>query len=164
MRLLQLSIALLYSITFLFKTHICLNPEDKKTFVDGHNVARAQIGVGPISWDDKLEANAQDFANKVKSDCVDTKVSTMGPYGKNVAVGYGASTSWEAMGRWTGEKNKYDHTSNSCVKGEECTHYTQVVWRNSVRLGCGFVTCGAGWPFFVCLYDPPGNIPGQKPN
>ena len=63
---------------------------------------------------------------------------------------------------WVNEKANYDYNSNSCVGGE-CLHYTQVVWRNSVRLGCAKVRCNNGGTFIGCNYDLPGNYVGQKP-
>jgi len=66
------------------------------------------------------------------------------------------------------EKANYNYSANSC--SATCGHYTQVVWRNSLRLGCGVKNCttgspfgGGAWQFWVCNYDPPGNISGQRP-
>ncbi|KAK9988777.1 hypothetical protein SO802_029016 [Lithocarpus litseifolius] len=63
---------------------------------------------------------------------------------------------------WVAEKPKYDYNSNSCVGGE-CHHYTQVVWSNSVRLGCAKVRCNNGATIISCNYDPPGNYVNQRP-
>ncbi|XP_021726643.1 pathogenesis-related protein 1A1-like [Chenopodium quinoa] len=135
---------------------------DNKTFLDGHNAARREVGVDPYTWDKKLEAYAQDFANKRKSSC-STDLSSKIPYGINLGLGYGSLSSFQTIDRWVSQKSDYNYTSNSCAKGKDCSAYTQVVWRKSVRLGCGSVACGIGWPLFVCVYDPKGNIPGEKP-
>ncbi|KAK4424274.1 Basic form of pathogenesis-related protein 1 [Sesamum alatum] len=47
------------------------------------------------------------------------------------------------MDLWVEEKPFYDYLSNSCVGGE-CGHYTQVMWLNSVRLGCARAQCNDG--------------------
>ncbi|BBG95244.1 pathogenesis-related protein-1-like protein [Prunus dulcis] len=52
--------------------------------------------------------------------------------------------------------------SNICV-GDECGHYTQVVWRNSVHLGCARAKCDNNWVFVICSYEPPGNYEGERP-
>jgi pathogenesis-related protein 1 len=45
-----------------------------------------------------------------------------------------------------------------------CGHYTQVVWRKSTDLGCGFATCSGGGGFvndiWICNYAPAGNSIG----
>ncbi|KAE8692991.1 Pathoproteinsis-related protein 1C [Hibiscus syriacus] len=61
------------------------------------------------------------------------------------------------------ERADYDYNSNSCASGKVRGHYTQVVWRNSVRLGCAKVRCNNGGTFIGCNYAPPGNIRGQRP-
>lgn len=46
-----------------------------------------------------------------------------------------------------------------------CGH-VQVVWKNSQRVGCGWVTnCPGTWRYIVaCEYDPPGNYAGAFPD
>jgi hypothetical protein len=61
------------------------------------------------------------------------------------------------------EKQNYDYNTNSCINGGQCLHYTQVVWSNSVHLGCARVQCTNGWWFVTCNYDSPGNVVGQTP-
>ncbi|GMH03066.1 hypothetical protein Nepgr_004905 [Nepenthes gracilis] len=85
-----------------------------------------------------------------------------GPYGENIAEGWGQFSGADAVKLWAGEKDNYDYGSNSCVRGE-CLHYTQVVWRDSVHLGCARVECQNGWAFVTCNYDPPGNYVGERP-
>lgn len=88
-----------------------------------------------------------------------------GPFGENLAIGYGDqfnATAADAVDMWVGEKQYYDYESNSCF-GDECLHYTQVVWRDSVHVGCAKVICYNDWWFAICNYDPPGNYDGQRP-
>lgn len=40
-------------------------------------------------------------------------------------------------------------------------HYTQMVWRNVVMVGCGGTTGSDGILRFVCRYSPPGNFLGE---
>uniref|UniRef100_A0A803M9H6 SCP domain-containing protein n=1 Tax=Chenopodium quinoa TaxID=63459 RepID=A0A803M9H6_CHEQI len=161
-----LSIALLFTITFLFKCYSCQADDqagDKKVFLDGHNLARSQVGVGPYTWDQNLEAFAQDYANKAKLGDCNTYKGSKGSYGLNRGIGYDSLSSSQAMKTWVNQKKNYNYTSNSCAQGQDCSAYTQVVWRKSVRLGCASVMCSAEWPLYVCVYDPAGNIPGERP-
>ena len=129
-------------------------------FVDTHNAIRAEVGVAPLSWNKTLAAYARNYANSRIADC-DMEHSG-GPYGENLAEGYGQMTGEQAVKFWATEKDHYDYASNSCVN-DECGHYTQVVWRNSVHLGCARAKCHNGWMFVICSYDPPGNYEGERP-
>ncbi|XP_021717093.1 pathogenesis-related protein 1B-like [Chenopodium quinoa] len=144
--------------TTLVKSHA---QDDQKEFLDVHNAARAEVGVPPLKWNQTLASYAQDFANKVKHTC-DNTMSSNGPYGENTASGY-VFTTTDAVNQWVGEETNYDHNMNVCLNGKECKHYKQVVWKDSLHLGCASITCGAGWPFVVCEYYPPGNVNGVKP-
>ncbi|KAJ9705385.1 hypothetical protein PVL29_003437 [Vitis rotundifolia] len=121
--------------------HICCAQNSPQDYLNAHNTARAQVGVGPMSWDNTLAAYAQNY---------------------NLAWGSPSLTGTDAVNMWVGEKSNYDHNSNSCVGGQ-CGHYTQVVWSKSVRLGCARVQCNKGGWFVTCNYDPRGNYIGQRP-
>ncbi|CAJ1961440.1 unnamed protein product [Sphenostylis stenocarpa] len=130
-------------------------------YVNAHNAARSQVGVGNIVWDDTVAAFAQNYANQRK-DCQLIHSGGGGKYGENIAMSTGDMSGTEAVKLWVDEKPYYDHASNTCVGGE-CRHYTQVVWRNSVGLGCAKVRCDNGGTFITCNYSPPGNYIGQSP-
>ncbi|KAH0894694.1 hypothetical protein HID58_057123 [Brassica napus] len=68
------------------------------------------------------------------------------------AVGVGHLT-------WDVRKSDYDYNSNTCADPlTNCLSYTQVVWRNSVKLGCAKVSCiNDGGTYITCNYDPPAN-------
>ncbi|KAK6945914.1 CAP domain [Dillenia turbinata] len=132
------------------------SPQD---YLNPHNAARAAVGVAPLTWDDKLAAYALNYANQRK-DCA--MKHSDGPYGENIAAGSGDFSGARASQLWIDEKPHYDYASNSCVGGP-CGHYTQVVWRNSHRIGCARVQCNNGWWFVSCNYDPPGNYVGERP-
>ncbi|KAF3440984.1 hypothetical protein FNV43_RR19270 [Rhamnella rubrinervis] len=146
----------LFCFTGLVLRHVYAFPvrNPNQDFVDAHNAARAQVGVGPLSWNHTLAAYALNFP---------TRNGTLGgPYGENLAEGYGLMTGEEAVKFWLTEKQYYDYHSNSYVE-DECLHFTLVVWQKSVHLGCARIKCHNGWMFVICSYDPPGNIEGQRP-
>ncbi|KAB5541209.1 hypothetical protein DKX38_014183 [Salix brachista] len=107
------------------------SPQD---YVDAHNAVRAEVGVGPIAWNKTVAAYAQKYANSRVESC--ELEHSGGPYGENIAEGYGNLNGVDAVKMWASEKPFYSHDTNSCVD-DECLHYTQVVWRKSVHLGCG---------------------------
>nr|XP_010936299.1 basic form of pathogenesis-related protein 1-like [Elaeis guineensis] len=105
------------------------------------------------------------YANLRAGDC--QLVHSQGPYGENIYTGYGQgySDGVDAVRYWYNEKPSYDYVLNQGLGGVECLHYTQMVWRNSKRIGCARVECsGFGGQYSVTYnYDPPGNILGERP-
>lgn len=133
-----------------------------------HNDARAAVQppaaqpIQPLSWSSEVAAAAQAHANRC-----DFRHSGNG-YGENLFATSGSVTPADVVAAWVSEAADYDHASNSC--DGTCGHYTQVVWADSLRLGCGVAKCTAGSPFsggawqiWVCNYDPPGNVIGRPP-
>lgn len=118
--------------------------------------------MSPLTWNNTVAAYAQAYANKRISDC--QLKDSKGPYGENMAMAEAsyAISGADAVKLWVDEKPNYDYKSNTCVGGL-CRHYTQVVWRKSVHLGCVRVKCKNGWWFVTCNYEPRGNVVGERP-
>lgn len=150
---------LLVSLMVLAIFHSCDAQNSPQDYLEVHNNARAQVGVGPMTWDAGLASRAQNYANSRTGDC---NLIHSGP-GENLAKGGGDFTGRAAVELWVSEKPNYNHGTNQCASGKVCGHYTQVVWCNSVRLGCGRARCNNGWWFISCNYDPVGNWAGQSP-
>ena len=159
MGLCKISLAFVF-LMGLTLVHLTLAQDSKEDYLNAHNAARADVGVPSLTWDDTVAAYAQNYANQRIGDC--NLVHSGGKYGENIAWGSADLSGTDAVKMWVDEKANYDYNSNSCVGGQ-CGHYTQVVWRNSVRLGCAKVRCNNGGTFIGCNYDPPGNYVGQKP-
>ncbi|KAL3580361.1 hypothetical protein D5086_018196 [Populus alba] len=147
----------LVSLALVHPSHAQNSPQD---YLNAHNAARSQVTVANIIWDNTVAAYALNYSNSRISNC--NLVHSNGPYGENLAKGSGSFTGTASVNLWVAEKPYYDYASNSCVGGE-CLHYTQVVWRNSVRVGCARVQCTNGWWFVSCNYDPPGNYIEERP-
>ncbi|KAL6517535.1 hypothetical protein OROMI_033236 [Orobanche minor] len=131
-------------------------------YVGSHNTPRGQVGVGTVTWNTNLANYAKNYANQRIGDCALTHSN--GPYGENLAKGSSINFSGvSAVNMWVAEKLHYNYTSNSCIGGNQCLHYTQVVWGDSIRIGCARVKCNNGWYYVVCSYDPPGNWEGEWP-
>ena len=132
-------------------------------YLNEHNAARAQVGVRNLVWDNTLAAFAQNYANQRRGDCRLIHSGGGGRYGENLAGSSGNLSGKDAVKLWVAEKPFYNYNSNSCAAGKQCGHYTQVVWRNSLRVGCAKVRCSNGGTFITCNYSPPGNYVGQRP-
>ena len=161
MELSKASLSLLFLFGFIV---IVANAQDSQAdYLNAHNAARSQVGVPPLTWDNDVAAFAQNYANQRKGDCQLIHSGGGGRYGENIAWGSGDLSGSDAVKMWVDEKADYDYNSNTCAAGKQCGHYTQVVWRNSLRVGCAKVSCDNGGTFIGCNYDPAGNYIGEKP-
>jgi uncharacterized protein YkwD len=137
-----------------------------------HNQVRAAATPAPatplndLTWSAAIASTAQTYAGH----CVFEHSG--GQYGENLFAEYGEmSTPAQVVDAWAGEAANYHYATNTCDSGEVCGHYTQLVWAETARLGCGRATChvnspfpnGGAWILWVCNYDPPGNVVGQTP-
>lgn len=124
--------------------------------LNAHNQKRALHQDTPsLSWSDDLASYAQNYADAY--DCSGSLTHSGGPYGENLAIGYGTSG---AVDGWYSEIKDYDFGAStySAASG----HFTQVVWKASTELGCGVKSCGGLWgDYVICSYNPAGNMIGD---
>ena len=136
-----------------------------------HNQVRASAMPAPspalpeMHW----STTAQDLAENWAARCV-FEHRDPNDLGENIAAGTRQYAGAEVVNDWATEKADYAYSTNTCSLGASCGHYTQVVWRTSLGLGCAQQRCttnspfGSGeWFFVVCDYDPAGNYVGQRP-
>ncbi|KAG0468667.1 hypothetical protein HPP92_017995 [Vanilla planifolia] len=132
-------------------------------FLAPHNAVRSALGLPLMVWDPRLARYAEAFAWRRRADCA--LVHSSGPYGENLF--WGSGTGWapsQAVAAWAAERRWYQRRTNACMAGKQCGHYTQIVWRDTRRLGCSSVQClGDRGQLIVCEYDPPGNYIGERP-
>ncbi|XP_010557979.1 PREDICTED: STS14 protein [Tarenaya hassleriana] len=138
----------------------------EKDFLDAHNEARAAVGVAPLAWSQALTTAASRFARyqRNQKNCEFANLNR-GKYGANQLWVKGmAMPPRSAVEAWVNEKEFYDYGTDTCAANHTCAVYKQVVWRNSKELGCAQATCPKDSTVLtICLYNPPGNIDGQKP-
>jgi pathogenesis-related protein 1 len=147
-------------------------PPDMMGMTAAHNAARAAVmpaanpALPPMVWSSTIATWTQQYTTNCNF--ADT-TGPNGDWGSNAFAGTGTYKPADVVGSWVSEDADYDYATNTCTK--DCGHYTQVVWRDSVGLGCGTTTCtqnnpfgGSGaWQLWVCNYDPAGNYVGMKP-
>jgi uncharacterized protein YkwD len=130
-------------------------------FTEEHNKHRRLKKLPDLVWDEDIAAYAQQWANNLKNNGCKMQHRTNRKYGENLAwAGGQVLKPASVVQMWADEEKDYDYSRNSC--SAVCGHYTQVVWKNSKKVGCGYATCGKS-EIWVCNYDPPGNYVGQKP-
>jgi len=149
---------------------------EAQTWLDAHNAVRRQpqppppSPLPPLTWASDAAAVAQAWADR----CVYAHNPGHGARGENIAADAppGALNPSSVVAAWAKEVSDYDYASNTCAAGKDCGHYTQIVWRGTTRVGCAHRVCTTNspfgsqypsWDFWVCDYEPPGNIVGQRP-
>ncbi|KAF5193019.1 Pathogenesis-related protein [Thalictrum thalictroides] len=141
-------------------------PLPPSEFLLAHNKARSAVGVGPLQWSKKLANDTSRLVryqrNKMSCNFAEMKLTK---YGMNQFwASYMAVTPRTAVESWVEKKKYYNHTTNTCAKSQNCGVYKQVVWRKSIEFGCAQAKCSKDHvTLTICLYDPPGNVIGQKP-
>jgi pathogenesis-related protein 1 len=144
---------------------------DAQIYVDAHNAVRAAVEepanysgtwqpLPPVSWSDQVATTSQEWANHLRDtmNCGLQHADGTG-YGENLAGGSDVGAQ-RAVDMWAREKANYVY-SPEYVFENDTGHYTQIVWRDSIRIGCASASCGDS-SVVVCRYDPPGNYVGNE--
>ena len=168
------------SVLLLLITFSCATYPDSPqavSFVTNHNIYRANVNpparcLPSIQWNWNLVATSDDWATKciwqhsgrenVGENLYATSTRTLNSSSFNPAP---------AVNSWGNEKQWYNYVANTCLAGQVCGHYTQLVWDTSKVFGCAFQDCpliqNLPWPnggtIVVCQYLQPGNYDGFRP-
>lgn len=150
---------------------LSLNPEFQK-MLDVHNQYRCLHNVPPMEWDEGIAAKAQEWADGglYQHSSSDFRRYDGMYHGENLAWAYYSGMTGPDGAAMT--KKWYDEieytengkTDTISVDGNAVGHYTQIVWKDSVRLGCGkgrAVVNSYEGDYWVCHYGPGGNIMGR---
>ncbi|NWU02822.1 PI16 inhibitor, partial [Urocynchramus pylzowi] len=147
----------------------CLSDEEKKIILDEHNKYRSQVSppakaMMKMTWDKELEVDAQEHAEK----CI--WAQNGGPGRLNLFATVSTLDIKLAIEEWNGERKFYNLTTSECDPMQTCDNYTQVVWAETTRIGCGSSSCKKidgieteSVNLLVCSYYPPSNIKDKKP-
>ncbi|KAL5467542.1 hypothetical protein EMCRGX_G031790 [Ephydatia muelleri] len=153
---------------------------EKENILRFHNYLRTTVvplasNMEIMLWSDELAAVAQAYAET----CVfrhnperSQQAGQLYAYvGENLAITSNPKKNYtDLINSWFQEREYYDFETNSCLPGQMCGHYTQIVWASTGHVGCGVHRCRSAVGFnypnslnFVCNYGPGGNYPGVQP-
>ncbi|MDQ7016291.1 MAG: CAP domain-containing protein [Gammaproteobacteria bacterium] len=155
-------------------------PPNAEQMVNAHNRWRAQVNVPPLTWSNQLQQQAQTWANRLKerNQCQMQHSPADGKTGENLfwaspvthtysnrptQLTLQETDSNKVVDAWGSEVKDYDYSSNRCIAGEQCGHYTQMVWKSSTEVGCAKAICDDLSQVWVCNYAPAGNWRGEWP-
>uniref|UniRef100_A0A8C4HL98 Cysteine-rich secretory protein LCCL domain containing 2 n=1 Tax=Dicentrarchus labrax TaxID=13489 RepID=A0A8C4HL98_DICLA len=166
------------------RTRRAIRWSDREDIIQLHNKLRG--GVYPTAsnmehmiWDDELERSATHWSEECQWD--HGPQDLLMSIGQNLAVHWGRyrSPAFHVQA-WYDEVKDYTYPySHECnpwcperCSGPMCTHYTQLVWATTNRVGCAVHVCprmnvwGEIWEnavYLVCNYSPKGNWIGEAP-
>jgi len=130
-----------------------------KNVLDRHNYYRRMHGVPDVKWSSAIQKYAQEWAEKIAAE---DRMYHRQPnkYGENIYwYSGGDSDGIDAVDAWYSEIKNYNYSLP--VFSMTTGHFTQVVWKGSIEIGCGKARSKSGKIFVVCNYSPPGNYRGQ---
>ncbi|XP_040610820.1 GLIPR1-like protein 1 [Mesocricetus auratus] len=152
------------------------DPKFIEECVDSHNEFRSKVkpsaaDMNELIWDNELAKVAKSWSIQCKffhNPCTKKRYACIEGHdflGENVYVGEIQSTPKQIISSWYNESEHYNFENTTCSK--ICGHYTQMVWANTLTVGCAVSNCpnllGHSAALFVCNYAPPGNEKNYSP-
>lgn len=133
----------------------------KFSYLDEHNIHRRIVGVSPLKWSDDLEVAALKQANLIASNFNSADINQ--EYGVNVYRSAKKPVANDVLKFWVQEQRYYHGEIISEKNLKICSHYTQIIWSQTISVGCAMAQTIGGVYVVVCFYSPKGNTIGQKP-
>lgn len=166
------------------RTRRAIRWTDREEILQLHNKLRGEVyptasNMEYMVWDDELEKSATYWAEQCQWE--HGPQDLLMSIGQNLAVHWGRyrSPAYHVQAWYDEVKDytyPYPHECNPwCPErcsGPMCTHYTQLVWATTNRVGCAVHMCprmnvwGEVWEnsvYLVCNYSPKGNWIGEAP-
>jgi uncharacterized protein YkwD len=136
----------------------------QNAILKAHNKKRAAHNTPLLEWSSVLAGHAQKEADSCPTGGqihVNSKAVNEGEnYSSWSPPLPAAQAAEDAVERWYNkELGPYQGLSPKRFT-EETGHVTQILWKGTRRLGCGFANCNNNG-VVICRYDPPGNVPDQ---
>lgn len=151
------------------RSRLIINPQTAfaMQMVAAHNQLRAAEAVQPTLWDRPLADSADNYAAELARTgrfAHSTPDSRHG-HGENLWMGTKGAFSFDRMvADWGSEKRMFRAgrfpTISTTGRWEDVGHYTQIIWPESVRVGCA-LRSSAQYDYLVCHYAQAGNVFGQ---
>ena len=163
------------ALTLLFALPMTVGASDPaRSFIgpvmDRHHVERAAVEVPDMIWDEALADSAgrwaRELARSHSFEHEDELSDDPEVEGENLWMGTrGAWSPAEMVSHWARERRAFRPGTFPAVSRtgslEDVGHYTQMVWRNTGRVGCA-VASDRQMDYLVCRYSRTGNVEGER--
>lgn len=129
-----------------------VSSSQRREILKRHNVYRCMHGVPALKWSSSVERGAE---RDVKANGF--KHTSRDGVGENLAWRSNGYNGVASVADWYNEI-EYTPGQQGAVSrfGSRTGHYTQVVWKGTTHVGCGYYN-----NVLSCQYSPPGNYGGQ---
>ena len=141
-----------------------------------HNDARIEVGVGPLTWSEELEKEALNYAKYLARRDI-FKHSKTTNNGENLAMFYESVTFdgkttytysltplYDSSIEWYNEISHYKYSKIRRFRiGPKVGHYTQMIWKDTKKVGIASAISKNGKVYIVARYYPRGNFLGEYP-
>eukprot|EP00754_Rhynchopus_humris_P033252 Rhum_TRINITY_DN15456_c3_g1::Rhum_TRINITY_DN15456_c3_g1_i3::g.157324::m.157324 len=130
-----------------------------------HNLYRSKHGACPMTYSKEVETyvlGSQGFITTCDTGSLTHNMG--GPYGENIAM-QGAAIKGHTWDTWAGvygwycgEEGCYDYNNGRFT--QDTGHFSQVVWKGSLEVGCGICTIKKQFynaVYMMCSYKEGGN-------
>ena len=143
-------------------------PSDAVQLVEELNVRRAEHGATPLRWDTGLAARALDHVATCPTWGSSSSGDVAGGRGETLAVGQSFVGAAAVVSHWYSGEAFFPYPLEgppSMAMSMRWSDFTQVVWKSSLRVGCGWSDYGSAagqpvcvQPTWVCRFAPGGNF------
>ncbi len=173
-------IFLLFLLTHV--NNVYSEPVKFRGMISSHNKVRVDHQQVPLSWSNSLSQYAQQWVNHLASTQNCAMIHRPNQGGGRFEQQYGENLFWASAEKlsngtnklqnfsakdivkaWAEEEEYYDYQNNLCQPGEDCGHFTQMVWHESRQVGCAMAICPDKSQLWACNYYPRGNYIGEWP-
>ncbi|XP_050995623.1 GLIPR1-like protein 2 [Acomys russatus] len=144
-------------------------------YVTLHNSLRGSVfpagaNLRFMTWDVALSRTARAWGKKclyqrnTHLDKVHEAHPIFNGIGENMWVGpENEFTTSGAITSWHEERKSYNFQNDTCVDDDDCSHYIQLVWDSSYKVGCAVTPCSSVGniryaALFICNYAPGGTL------
>jgi hypothetical protein len=160
-------VALLAGLAPVLSGGQSVTAEVEARLLAAHNRERAALGIEALAWDPVLAAEARAWSRELAAREVmqHAAADEDDPQGENLWAGsVGYYTPEDMVDSWAEEKAQFrpgpfPHVSRT-GQWKDVGHYTQMVWRETDRVGC-HVARGQAFDYLVCRYRTAGNVSGR---
>ena len=151
-----------------------------------HNKVRQKFNQQPLTWSNSLASYAQQWVSRLAEtqNCQmlhrpnyqseHDSERYLQVHGENLfwasaeKLANGSAklqhfSSVDVVRAWAEEEAYYDYQTNTCQPGQDCGHFTQMVWHESQQIGCAKAVCADKSQIWACNYHPRGNYIGERP-